>query len=80
MPMFCRECHSIGTIEEFSKLPAFGKREIKLIPLAIAGSLSVFLPLSTTLKIIIGIVLYIFLFSITWRCADGRRAFPPYIW
>jgi hypothetical protein len=80
MPMFCRECHSIGTIEEFSKPPGFGKRGIKLLPLVIAGSVSFFVPFSITVKTIIAIVLYIFLFSITWRRADGRRAFPPYLW
>jgi hypothetical protein len=82
-PMFCVDCHAIGGKEGFSKKPpAWTWRlwRIKLIPLLLSLVISFLIPLPVTLRVIAGTVLYVVLFSITWRRADGGRAFPPYLW
>jgi hypothetical protein len=53
---------------------------IKLIPLLLSAVISVFLPFPLIFRVVAGTALYIFLFCITWRKADGTRAFPPYLW
>jgi hypothetical protein len=53
---------------------------VKLLPLVLAGVVSVILPLPLVLRVFAGTLLYVFLYCITWRRADGSRAFPPYIW
>jgi len=53
---------------------------IKLIPLLLSTVVSVLLPFSLPFRVIAGTVFYVFLFCITWRKADGTRAFPPYLW
>ncbi len=53
---------------------------IKLIPMLIACIISVLLPFSLPFRVTIGVVLYVFLFCITWRKADGKRVLPPYLW
>lgn len=82
-PMFCKNCHALGTKEHFSSKPrpwTWRFWQIKVMPLVIALGVSLFLPFQTTARVLIGIVLYIFLFCITWRRADGKRVFPPYLW
>jgi hypothetical protein len=53
---------------------------IKLIPGAISVVVSLVLPFPLLIRVLAGTVLYCILFCITWRRADGRRAFPPYLW
>lgn len=55
-------------------------RLVKLIPAIIAGIVSVFIPVATVYQVLIGTVLYVVLYCITWRKADGTRVFPPYLW
>jgi hypothetical protein len=58
----------------------WGYWRIKLIPMLLAVAVSVFLPFPLVVRVIAGTALYILLFCITWRKADGTRAFPPYLW
>jgi hypothetical protein len=78
---------SLGTRKEVTRFQRheairtwhrFGR--IKLLPVLIASFISVLIPLSLIFRVAIGTVLYIVLYCITWRRADGSRAFPPYVW
>jgi DNA-directed RNA polymerase subunit M/transcription elongation factor TFIIS len=82
-PMFCVDCQAIGTEQAFSQKPHLWNWRywrIKLIPLIIAVTVSRFLPFQMTWRVVSGTALYIFLFCITWRRADGTKPLPPYLW
>lgn len=82
-PMFCVDCKTIGSKEHFSKKPSarsWRSWKIKLIPLLLSLGISVLIPVSATFRVIAGTILYVVLYSITWRRVDGRRVFPPYLW
>jgi hypothetical protein len=53
---------------------------LKLIPAIISGIVSVFILVATLYQVLIGTALYLGLYCITWRKADGTRVFPPYLW
>jgi hypothetical protein len=53
---------------------------VKLIPLALAAGVSVLLPSPIFSRIIAGTILYLLLYVVTWRRADGHRVLPPYLW
>ncbi len=53
---------------------------LKLIPLLLAVAVSLPLPFSTIPRVLIGTILYLVLYLITWRHRDGRRVLPPYLW
>jgi hypothetical protein len=58
----------------------WGYWRLKLIPAIISGIVSVFIPVAAAYQILIGVLLYLALYCITWRKADGSRVFPPYLW
>jgi hypothetical protein len=53
---------------------------MKLVPLLIATIVSVVLPFSLIVRVLIATALYLLLYFIRWKRADGTRAFPPYLW
>jgi hypothetical protein len=53
---------------------------IKLIPAILAGVVSTFLPFRLPFRVLLGTALYVALYCITWRRANGSRFFPPYLW
>ena len=82
-PMFCPDCRTIGSKEQFSKNPHpwnWKYWRIKLIPLLLSVGIFVLLPVSLTVRAIASFIVYFLLSSIKWKRADGRKAFPPYLW
>jgi DNA replicative helicase MCM subunit Mcm2 (Cdc46/Mcm family) len=82
-PMFCTDCHTVGSKERFSKKPHFWNWNfwrIRPLPLLLTIGIAVCIPGSGAVRGIVFLVVYVLLSSFTLRRRNGKRVFPPYVW
>jgi len=81
--MFCVDCHTIGSKEQFSNKPHFWNWRfwrVKPIPLLLTIGISLCIHASGKVRATVFIVIYALLCSITPRRRNGQRVFPAYMW